>query len=229
MDKELARALQWARSQLPIGGHTKWERLIVDNRDALADRVLELESQLSEQQQEAATTEAILRQEIANLRVKEARLAEADKLLQTWLDLLDISGTRMASGDPRDHPVLALIGDTRAHLRATDSAPPVITFPDDMTMAERCGDPRIDGSAPAECCVNYPRCECDEADSAPAVAPVEYDHIGWQYKYPSAFGDGFVWRDNPHGYNNMTPVGSRKIYAERATEDSASAAKSEGA
>ena len=132
MNNELERALQWARSQLKRPSYTPWERLIVDNRDALADRVLDL----------------------------EARLAEADRLLcearghaVALLTVLRDASSHLPPKAPIDMPaankatsdVVDWIARIDA-LRATDSAPavhyPVEFGPSDSRQLHcACGNP----------------------------------------------------------------------------------------
>lgn len=46
----------------------------------------------------------------------------------------------------------------------------------------------------------------------PAAATVEYEQVGWQYKFPAVFG-AWTWRDSPDPYNGCTkPLEARAIY-----------------
>ena len=54
----------------------------------------------------------------------------------------------------------------------------------------------------------------DSAADQPEAAPVEYECVGYQYKFPSRFTNGSTWRDSPADYNGIRSTGSRKIFAE---------------
>lgn len=43
----------------------------------------------------------------------------------------------------------------------------------------------------------------------------QYEEVGWQYKFPSIWGDGYVWRDSSVDYNGSRYVEARRIYAQK--------------
>lgn len=74
------------------------------------------------------------------------------------------------------------------------------------------GEYKYDGDCPVH---GDPSFASDQPD-----AVVEYESVGWQYKFPAIFG-AWTWRDSPDRYNGSDPIESREIFAKRLVVASA--------